>query len=284
MSPPSRSPMLRLFTFGSVELQDPSSGEAGAVLAQPKRLALLVYLATARPFRVHRRDDLLALFWPDLDDARARDALNQALRFLRQSLGPEVFVRRGAEDVGIDPARLWCDAVAFQEALEGGRPADALALYRGDFLQGFFIEEGGGFEEWMERERAAHRESAARGARQLADENAEAGALTMAIDWGRRALDLAPDDERALRRLLRLLDRAGDRAGAFRAYEAFVRRFRGQFGGEPSPDTRGLAEQLRSGEPLDPERGAALRSAMPSPPAASARPPATEERYRIERM
>ena len=132
--------MLRLLTFGAVDLQGPSAGDAGAVLAQPKRLALLVYLAGARPFGVHRRDELLALFWPDLDDTRARDALNQALRFLRQALGPEVFVRRGGEDVGIDPDRLWCDAAAFQVALDAGRPPDALDLYRGDFLQGFFIE------------------------------------------------------------------------------------------------------------------------------------------------
>ena len=275
--------MLRLFTFGAVDLQAPSAGDAGAVLAQPKRLALLVYLAAARPFGVHRRDELLALFWPDLDDTRARDALNQALRFLRQALGPEVFVRRGGEDVGIDPDRLWCDAAAFQAALDGGRPADALELYRGDFLQGFFIEEGGGFEEWMERERAGHRDSAGRGARQLAETHASEGALTLAIDWGRRALEFTPDDERALRRLLRWHDRAGDRAGAFRAYEAFARRFEKEFGSEPSEETRELIEKLKAGQPLTEERVAA------PPVAESPRPfgkdPAAElgNRYRIVR-
>ena len=217
--------MLRLSTFGSVDLRDSEGKDLGPVLAQPKRLALLVYLVVARPQGAHRRDELLALFWPDLDDSRARDALNQALRFLRQALGPEAFIRRGAEDVGVDPQVVWCDAVAFQEALQAGNPANALALYRGGFLQGFFIEEGGGFEEWMERERAVLRDAAGRGARQLAEEHAAQDALTLAIEWGRRGLELAPDDERALRRLLKLYDRAGDRAGAFRIYEAFVRRF-----------------------------------------------------------
>jgi len=275
--------MLRLFTFGSVELQDPSSGEAGAVLAQPKRLALLVYLAAARPFGVHRRDELLALFWPDLDDTRARDALNQALRFLRQALGPEVFVRRGGEDVGIDPARLWCDAAAFQVALDAGRPADALQLYRGDFLQGFFIEEGGGFEEWLERERTAHRDSAGRGARQLAETHASEGALTLAIDWGRRALEFAPDDERALRRLLRWHDRAGDRAGAFRVYEAFARRFEQEFGCEPSEETRELIEKLKASRPLTEERVVA-RPTAPSPRPLGKDPESDlGDRYRIVR-
>jgi len=276
--------MLRLSTFGSVDLQDPEGRDLRPVLAQPKRLALLVYLAVARPFGVHRRDELLALFWPDLDDTRARDALNQALRFLRQALGPETFVRRGGEDVGIDPEHLWCDAVAFQAALDGGRPEEALELYRGDFLQGFFIEEGGGFEVWMERERAALRESAARGARQVAELHASGGALTLAIDWGRKALELAPDDERALRRLLRWYDRAGDRAGAFRAYEAFARRFEEEFGGEPSAETRALAEQIRVGRPLDEERGAVARGPVDSPlPFGKAPGSEMGERYRIVR-
>jgi len=276
--------MLRLSTFGSVDLQDPEGRDLRPVLAQPKRLALLIYLAAARPFAVHRRDELLALFWPDLDDTRARDAMNQALRFLRQALGPDAFVRRGGEDVGIDPERFWCDAVAFQAALDEGRPEAALELYRGDFLQGFFIEEGGGFEEWMERERTVLRESAARGARQVAELHASGGTLTLAIDWGRKALALAPDDERALRRLLRWYDRAGDRAGAFRTYEAFVRRFEEEFGGEPSAETRALAEQIRAGRPLDEEPGGAVRSLVPSPQPL-ARAPGSEigGRYRIVR-
>ena len=271
--------MLRLCTFGSVNLEGPPTGDLSAVLAQPKRLALLVYLAAARPFGVHRRDELLALFWPDLDDTRARDALNQALRFLRQALGPDVFVRRGGEDVGIDPARLWCDAAAFHSALDAERPADALELYRGDFLQGFFIEEGGGFEEWLERERVALRELAAKGARDVAESEANGGGFTQAIAWGRRALELAPDDERALRRLLRWYDRAGDRAGAFRQYEAFARRFQEAFAAEPSADTKKLVEALRAGRPLPEEAG----SRRPAPGSKAPDPDQFSERYRIER-
>jgi len=41
------------------------------VLAQPKRVALLAYLAAATPRRLHRRDSLLALFWPELDQEHA---------------------------------------------------------------------------------------------------------------------------------------------------------------------------------------------------------------------
>jgi len=247
--------VIRLRTFGVVDLLGPDGSELSPVLAQPKRLALLIYLAAASPAGVHRRDRLLALFWPDLDDARARDALNQALRFLRQTAGSNVLVRRSAEDVGVDPARLWCDVPAFRAAADQGRWDDAMVLYRGDFLQGFFVEGAGGFERWMEEERASLRELAARGARELARLHEADEALTLAISWGRRALEFTPDDERALRQLLSLHVRAGDHAGALSLYDGFARRLVAEWGSPPSPETQRLVEDLRCGRVLvAPER------------------------------
>jgi serine/threonine protein kinase/DNA-binding SARP family transcriptional activator len=237
--------LIRLSTFGSVDLRAPDNTALEIVLAQPKRVALVVYLAAARPPGFHRRDRLVALFWPELDDARARDALSQALRFLRQALGSDVVITRGVDEVGIDRSRMWCDVEAFRTALDDGRALDALQLYRGDFLDGVFVEEASGFEEWVESERAALRELAARGARQLAERNDEQGSHTAAVGWGRRAAELAPDDERAFRRLLGLLDRAGDRAGALQAYDDFTRRLRAEYGAEPAPETRRMVEAIR---------------------------------------
>ena len=147
--------MIRLCILGSIELTGPGGCERRAVPAQPKRLALLTYLAAATPRRFHRRDTLLALFWPELDQAHARDALKQAVRFLRQALGggeTRVLVSRGVQEIGIEPQALWCDAVAFGEALDSGRYQDALALYRGDLLEGFFSDTSAAHEEWLERD------------------------------------------------------------------------------------------------------------------------------------
>src|SRR5262245_3855050 len=100
--------MLRLRVLGTIELSDSEGHELSAVLAQPKRLALLVYL-TAAPDAFHRRDTLLGLFWPEHDDARGRAALNQALGFLRKELGESgILVSRGDEEVGINSAKLGC--------------------------------------------------------------------------------------------------------------------------------------------------------------------------------
>lgn len=71
--------MLRCRTLGALELSSSTVREHTAVLSQPKRVALLVYLTVANARGFLRRDSLLALFWPELDEEHARAALRQAL-------------------------------------------------------------------------------------------------------------------------------------------------------------------------------------------------------------
>src|SRR5438105_487172 len=146
--------MLELRVLGSLDLRGAETPELQRLLRQPKRVALLVYLALARPRGLVRRDTLLALFWPDLDDAHARDALNAALGFLRRTLGTGVIVTRGHDEVGVAPDQLACDAVRFDDAAVAGRLEEALALYRGDLLAGFHVADVAALEEWVDRERA----------------------------------------------------------------------------------------------------------------------------------
>jgi DNA-binding SARP family transcriptional activator len=79
--------VIRFRLFGSVELTDPQGREVGALLTRPKRLAVLAYLVAAHRTGYTRRDEVLALFWPELDASRARNALNQSVRTIRRALG-----------------------------------------------------------------------------------------------------------------------------------------------------------------------------------------------------
>src|SRR6185437_3595998 len=112
--------MIHLHTLGVVDLRGPDGEELRGVLQQPKRLGLLAYLAVAWPHRFHRRDSLLALFWPELDQEHARAALRRALYFLRSELGSEVLAGRGDEEIGVAEQELWCDAAAMEKALDAG--------------------------------------------------------------------------------------------------------------------------------------------------------------------
>src|SRR5947208_192334 len=139
-------PVVEFRILGALNLLGAGGRELSSVLAQPKRIALLAYLAAATPRRLHRRDSLLALFWPELDQEHARAALRQALHGLRHALGDGVLVTRGDEDIGLDAERIRCDVVEFERAAVVGRLADALDLYRGDLLEGFFIRGAPEFE------------------------------------------------------------------------------------------------------------------------------------------
>src|SRR2546430_5433144 len=83
-------PVVEFRILGALNLLGPGGRELTPVLAQPKRVALLAYLAAATPRRLHRRDSLVALFWPELDQEHARAALRQALHGLRHALGDGV--------------------------------------------------------------------------------------------------------------------------------------------------------------------------------------------------
>ena len=238
--------MIKLRTLGSLDLTDSQGRELRPLLAQPKRLALLVYLAAHNHHDARRRDSVVALFWPELDTAHARGALRQALRFLRRALGDGVLNGRSEEDVGFEPAALECDAVVFEQACDGGRPAQALDLYRGDFLEGFFVSGASPeLERWIESERARLRQLAVRAAAHVAEHTERAGDMAGAVQAARRAVALEPDDESALTRLIELLDRLGDRAGAVRVYDEFARQVAADHQVEPSPETQALIRAVR---------------------------------------
>jgi hypothetical protein len=66
--------MIELRVLGSLRLSAPDREDVASLTRQPRRAALLAYLAAATPRGSHRRDKLLALFWPELDQVRARAA------------------------------------------------------------------------------------------------------------------------------------------------------------------------------------------------------------------
>jgi serine/threonine-protein kinase len=239
--------MIRFRVLGPVELRDDQGNEYRNILAQPKRLALLIALVVGPPgFR--RRDSLLALLWPEQDQAHARAALNQALRFLRKELGGSIeagILSRGTDEIGIDTSTVWCDAMEFRSHMEASRYEDALALYRGNLLEGFFVDQADTFQEWLERERELLKLAAAKAARAIVGIHEQVGDLTPAVAAARRAVDLSEGDERVVRELLQLLDRLGDRAGALQAYQEFARRLETQFGVSPAPETQAVVESIR---------------------------------------
>jgi len=238
--------MIELRTFGALELSSAESQAASSVLAQPRRAALLCYLALASPRGFHRRDTLVTLFWPDDDAEQARHALRQSVYFLRRALGPATIVSRGDDELALAPDQVRSDVCAFEVAIAQGRPADALAVYRGELLAGFHISAAPEFERWLDQERARVKQLAVDAAWMLAAERGRSGDAAGAAEAGQRAVALDPTDEAGICRLVLLLDRRGDRTAAVRAYEAFARQLRQEYQLQPSEQTRSLVAAIRA--------------------------------------
>lgn len=243
--------MIRLKTFGNIELRG-AGGELRGILTQPKRLALLLRLAADRPGSYVRRDTLLAMFWPELDTAGARNALRQALFHLRRELGEGVLVNRGNEEIGLDPSAIRSDIGEFEQAADAGRWDVALDLLAGDFAPGLNVPDAAGFEEWIDAVRVGIRSRAAAGAWALSRDAESRADLAGAAAWARRAVQQVPEDEAGVRRLMRLLIEAGDPAGAAQAYGSFEERMRREYDVAPAAETQALRRSVATAVPPEP--------------------------------
>lgn len=237
--------MFEFRTLGTIELRAGGGAPFPEPLRHSKRVALLACLSASHPIRLHRRETLIALLWPDLDDRHARGMLRHELYELRRALGSDAFVGSGENAVGVNGDRIWCDARAFEASLQDGKLVEAMALLQGEFLPGLGID-GGAFDRWLDGERARLARRAIAATVRLCQRAEMSGDMRAAVQWARRRTHLAPYDEAAWRHLMSLLDRTGDRAEALVAYSALASRLREDLQIEPDPETRALAEAIRT--------------------------------------
>lgn len=172
-------------------------------MAQPKRFALLAYLALARPRGWQRRDAIVAMFWPESTQERARRALRDAIYVLRRELGEGVVEGRGSEEVRLAPS-IAVDVHAFEEALAAGDLDGALAWYRGDLLAAFHLNDLPEFGQWLDQERDRLRRLALQAARTRRDAHI-LSEPPAALALAERAVELSDgegSDREALARLV----------------------------------------------------------------------------------
>src|SRR5437868_6275871 len=102
------TPLISLVLFGQIDLRAPDDAAARLVV-QSKIVALLALLAVPLLDRYVRRDRLVSILWPELDQERARSALRKALHGVRAALGADALPSRGDEEVALTSAMVACD-------------------------------------------------------------------------------------------------------------------------------------------------------------------------------
>jgi DNA-binding SARP family transcriptional activator/TolB-like protein len=272
--------LIRLRLLGPIELLRADATPANSVLAQPKRLALLAYLTLARPHGAPRRDELLTVFWPRADPSRARNALRQALHYLRQSLGTDSILSHDDDTVAVNLESLWVDALEFERLARQGDSPSALELYRGHLLDGMDATISVEFEHWLDGLRTRLANQAWTLAFRSAEQAEEQGDPEEAIRMARRAVGLRPVNEDSARVLMRLLSEHGDRVGALEAYDSVARNLFELFEAAPEAETEALAEAIRRapGDVSDQPHRQASSPGRPVSPSARFPDPSSVER------
>ena len=276
--------MIRLRALGTLDLVDADGLRLSAIVAQPKRAALLTYLALTSPRGPQRRDVLVALFWPEQDAEHARRALSQAVHFLRRSLGSQTLITGNDAELGLDRGQLWCDAVAFADALDAGHRAEALELYRGDLLEGFHIAGAPEFERWLAAERARLAGRYAQALEAAAEAREAAGDAPGAVAYWRRLAGRDALSSRVALRLMRALAAAGDAAAAVQHARIHEMLLREELNIPVDAAVTSLVRQLQSA-PVGARRQEPVSRALPpatpalSPPTAALLPPLDSENH-----
>jgi TolB-like protein/DNA-binding SARP family transcriptional activator/Flp pilus assembly protein TadD len=277
---------LRLLGSPSLESADGARLSGGA--AQRHRLGLLALLVLA-PNRRLTRDKAIAYLWPENDPDRARQLLNAAIYTLRKALGESALASVG-DDVCLDTDIVRSDVVDFEAAIHRGDRAAAIALYRNEFLDGFFISDASEFEQWTgrERERLA---AAYDGALEAIAEAAESSNdfRGAAEKWKMRAAR-DPYDSRVALRLMQALEANGNPAAALQHAALHERLLQAEFGVGSAPAIAAMAERLRSRPAIEetvarPASGVSVQPERPSHAGATAvqEPAAVDGTRAVER-
>jgi len=236
---------LRLLTFGGLGLYVGGASYTGTATSR-QRLALLALLAVARE-RGLNRDKIQLYLWPDSDAQRARQGLNQVVYVQRRQLGGEgMFL--GRKTLRLNAKLMSSDVWEFQDALDAGNAEAAVRLYKGPFLDGFFLKGAAEFEHWASEQRRRFESQCAQAAGQLAAAAAARGDQRQALDWWGRAAELNPFDTETVLHLIEAWVATGDRAAAVRCAQHYEDALRAELGLPPDPRVTHLIAKLRGAE------------------------------------
>ena len=215
----------------------------GGAAAHRYSLALLALLACT-PGHSLSRGKLVGLLWPGVPEKTARNRLNTYVHRLRGELTDETLVSRGS-GLWLNPDRMQIDVVQFRRTLADGKSQQAVELYRGPFLDGFWIPDSPEFDQWMDRERDRLARQYREALGTLAEEAWKDGDPESAAGWWREIARHEPYRSDVTLRLMEALEAAGKRGAALRVADEHAQILAEELDAGPSEKVQALARRLR---------------------------------------
>ena len=216
--------------------------------------ALLIYLAVEKTDTPHQRDKFLDLLWPKMPQKSAQNNLRQTIYQLRRVISdhnttPFIFITRKTIQRNPDYP-FHCDILRFEALLTPPNQAwaEAVELYKGDFLADFYLPDCHTFEEWATRHRAAYRYQLFDAYEKLIASEIQTGNLDKATTHAHNQLQYDNLRESAHQQLIEALALSGRRSEAIRQYETCRQLLQTELGLAPGQQLTNLYNQILSGE------------------------------------
>ncbi|MFN8454540.1 MAG: tetratricopeptide repeat protein [Anaerolineae bacterium] len=132
------------------------------------------------------------------------------------------------------------------------RLAEAVRLYRGDFLSGFTLPDAPNFDEWQFFQTEELRKRLADRLKDLVWGYSQQSHFELALPHARRWVALDPLHEPAQRHLIQLYGETGQKAAALRQYEEYVALLEKELGLAPEEETTTLYEAIKAKRMAEP--------------------------------
>lgn len=253
--------VLKLFYFGGLRMYKDDQPITAPLLK--KTQAFFAYLAISKN-KSFSRDKLCAIFWPESGEAQAKYNLRYTLWVLRTGLGfPEYpqyeFVITYQDQCKFNPeSNYWLDTEEFEKKLilaqnlkidDAARIeylTEAVNLYHGDFLDGFFIKGSWEFENWQRIQRERFSQEFTKAVRNLADLLVSRKEPRRAIELYNKSLLVSPFREDFYQELIRLYLLIGDRTKAIEQYERYREVLKREMQLSPTSEIQELRRSISS--------------------------------------
>ncbi|MEO7963297.1 MAG: BTAD domain-containing putative transcriptional regulator, partial [Gemmatimonadaceae bacterium] len=197
----------------------------GAPLRElPRRLAAIAVLMAHGGEQGASRERMLELLWSGHDPVKARHALTQSIYSLRRAFESDEAIL-GTSQLSLNAELVRTDLTEFAAADQSGDDAAAVSVYRGPFLDGFFVSGAADLEQWISLRRDEFARKVAQKLERLASHAEQQGRLTEAASHWRQRSAIDPLDATVVLSLMRVLAESGNAAAALqqgRIYEKMV--------------------------------------------------------------
>lgn len=228
--------------LGTLAIED--DVRPSTLMKYSKGCALLAYLIITR--QSYSREALGELFWEATSTAQSLQNL-RAVLFKLRSFTPELVAtkkRVSFEDNG----RITIDLYLLEAKLDSQDTAlldEALALYTGDLLAGFYLDDAPKFGEWLLLAKERLRQRVWDGYFRVCTAYYEAQTWQQGVETARRWLHLDPLDESIHQWLMKFLAANGQKTAALEQFAKCRELLWAELGVEPDAKTIALFNQIQ---------------------------------------